>query len=34
MFGQVVVGGSMEGQTSQTPTVTSPELPPSPTSMR
>ena len=33
MFGQVVVGGSMEGQTSQTPTVTSPELPPSPTSM-
>jgi plastocyanin len=34
MFGQVVVGGSMERQTSQTPTVTSPELPPSPTSMR
>jgi hypothetical protein len=34
MFGQVVVGGSMEGQTSQTQTVTSPELPPSPTSMR
>src|SRR5829696_867565 len=33
MFGQVVVGGSMEGQTSQIPTVTSPELPPSPTSM-
>jgi plastocyanin len=33
MFGQVVVGGSMEGQTSQTPTVTSPELPPSSTSM-
>lgn len=33
MFGQVVVGGSMEGQTSQAPTVTSPELPPSPTSM-
>lgn len=33
MYGQVVVGGSMEGQTSQTPTVTSPELPPSPTSM-
>src|SRR5215210_2566517 len=34
MLGQVVVGGSMEGQTSQAPTVTSPELPPSPTSMR
>src|SRR5215217_7877408 len=33
MLGQVVVGGSMEGQTSQAPTVTSPELPPSPTSM-
>jgi plastocyanin len=31
MSGQVVVGGSMDDQTSQTPTVTSPELQPSPT---
>jgi plastocyanin len=31
MFGQVVVGGSMDDQTSQTPTITSPELQPSPT---
>jgi hypothetical protein len=29
MFGQVVVGGSMDDQTSQTPTITSPELQPS-----
>jgi plastocyanin len=33
MFGQVVVGGSMDNQTSQTPSVTSPELQPSPTNM-
>jgi hypothetical protein len=33
MFGQVVVGGSMDDQTSQTPTITSPQLQPSPTNM-